>query len=378
MKLRGSHLVALAILAAVGGWMFTGQLILGGQADPNAKTIVEREAERTQEAFRVRVVEIQPTQRVETLTVRGRTQADAIVSVRAETGGTVETRLVNKGDSVKAGDLLCEIDKGVREVQLTQAETLLEQTTADYEANSKLVERGFATSSRLRSLKAAMDSAQYSVATAKQEMKRTEIRASVSGQVQSPLAEVGDNLTPGGVCVTLIDTDPMLFSGQIPEREIASVNVGMTSKIKLVSGAEVAGKIRFISRVADANTRTFTVEIEMPNKDRSIRDGLTAEASINLSPTNAYQLKPSWLTLEDDGAVGVRIVAAEDKVKFVAVKIIAQDGDSVWVEGLDAGMKVITLGQNFVAAGQVVEPFTAAQIEALEKAKQTKAAEANS
>ena len=378
MKLRGSHLVALAILAAVGGWMFTGQLILGGQADPNAKTIVEREAERTQEAFRVRVVEIQPTQRVETLTVRGRTQADAIVSVRAETGGTVETRLVNKGDSVKAGDLLCEIDKGVREVQLTQAETLLEQTTADYEANSKLVERGFATSSRLRSLKAAMDSAQYSVATAKQEMKRTEIRASVSGQVQSPLAEVGDNLTPGGVCVTLIDTDPMLFSGQIPEREIASVNVGMTSKIKLVSGAEVAGKIRFISRVADANTRTFTVEIEMPNKDRSIRDGLTEEASINLSPTNAYQLKPSWLTLEDDGAVGVRIVAAEDKVKFVAVKIIAQDGDSVWVEGLDAGMKVITLGQNFVAAGQVVEPFTAAQIEALEKAKQTKAAEANS
>ena len=378
MKLRGSHLVALAILAAVGGWMFTGQLILGGQADPNATTIVEREADRTQEAFRVRVSIIQPSQRVETLTIRGRTQADAMVSVRAETGGTVEARLVNKGDFVKAGDLLCEIDQGVREIQLAQAETQLEQASSDYEANQKLVKRGFATNSKLRTLKAAMDSAKSAVATAKQEMGRTQIKASVSGQVQSPLAEVGDNLAPGGVCITLVDTDPMLFSGQIPEREIASVSVGMTSNIKLISGSTITGKVRYISRVADASTRTFTVEIEIPNKDGAIRDGLTAEASIDLSPTDAYQLKPSWLTLEDDGAVGVRIAAADDKVEFVPVKIIAQEDDSVWVEGLSAGMRIITLGQNFVASGQIVAPVTEAQMKALEKAKKPKASEQNS
>lgn len=378
MKLRGSHLVALAILAAVGGWMFTGQLILGGQADPNATTIVEREADRTQEAFRVRVSIIQPSQRVETLTIRGRTQADAMVSVRAETGGTVEARLVNKGDFVKAGDLLCEIDQGVREIQLAQAETQLEQASSDYEANQKLVKRGFATNSKLRTLKAAMDSAKSAVATAKQEMGRTQIKASVSGQVQSPLAEVGDNLAPGGVCITLVDTDPMLFSGQIPEREISSVSVGMTSNIKLISGSTITGKVRYISRVADASTRTFTVEIEIPNKDGAIRDGLTAEASIDLSPTDAYQLKPSWLTLEDDGAVGVRIAAADDKVEFVPVKIIAQEDDSVWVEGLSAGMRIITLGQNFVASGQIVAPVTEAQMKALEKAKKPKASEQNS
>lgn len=378
MKLRGSHLVALAILAAVGGWMFTGQLILGGQADPNAETIVEREADRTQEAFRVRVTEIQPSSRVETVKIRGRTQAEAVVSVRAETGGTVESRLVNKGDFVKAGDLLCEIDKGVREIQLTQAETQLRQASSDYEANVKLVERGFATNSKLRTLKAALDNAKSAVASAKQEMDRTQIRASVSGQVQTPLAEVGDNLAAGGICVTLVDTDPILFYGQIPEREVGSVNIGMLSKIKVISGAEIIGKISYISRVADANTRTFALEVEMPNKDRSIRDGLTAEASIALSPTQAYELKPSWLTLEDKGDVGVRIVTAEDKVKFVPVKIIAQEDDGVWVEGLSAGMRVITLGQNFVAAGQIVAPVTEAQMKALEEAKESKASEASS
>ena len=189
---------------------------------------------------------------------------------------------------------------------------------------------------------------------------------------------MGDNLAPGGVCITLVDTDPMLFSGQIPEREIASVSVGMTSNIKLISGSTITGKVRYISRVADASTRTFTVEIEIPNKDGAIRDGLTAEASIDLSPTDAYQLKPSWLTLEDDGAVGVRIAAADDKVEFVPVKIIAQEDDSVWVEGLSAGMRIITLGQNFVASGQIVAPVTEAQMKALEKAKKPKASEQNS
>jgi len=358
--------------------MFTGELILGGQANSNAKTIVEREAERKQDAFRVRVTEIQPSKRVETLNIRGRTQASTTVSIRAETAGTVEARFVKKGDFVNVGDLLCEIDKGIRESQLAEAQTRLEQASEDFEANEELVRRGFATNSKLRGLKAAVDSAKYAVATAKQDMGRTQIKASVSGQVQSPLAEVGDNLSAGGICVTLVDADPMLFTGQIPEREISSVTIGMPSEIELISGKNVAGEVRFISNIADANTRTFTVEIEIPNKDKTIRDGLTAVASINLAPIEAYQLKPSWLTLEDNGDVGVRIVEKENKVVFVPVKIIAQEDDSVWVEGLNPSMKVITLGQNFVAAGEIVTPVTAAQMEELEKTKERKAAEANS
>jgi hypothetical protein len=74
---------------------------------------------------------------------------------------------------------------------------------------------------------------------------------------------------------------------------------------------------------------------------------------------------------------------SENKVRFVPLKIIAQEDDSVWVEGLTAGMRIITLGQNFVAAGQTVEAVTAAQMKELEKAKQDKnkqgkAAEVNS
>ncbi|MEP4293330.1 MAG: hypothetical protein ABJ358_15575, partial [Rhizobiaceae bacterium] len=68
MKLRGSHLVSLAILAGIGGWMLTGELIQGGQPNPNAETIAERQAKLTKAAFRVRVAELQPSERTKTLT----------------------------------------------------------------------------------------------------------------------------------------------------------------------------------------------------------------------------------------------------------------------------------------------------------------------
>ena len=77
MRIRGSHLVALAILAGIGGWMYTGQLIVGGQVDPKAETIAEREAKKTDSAFRVRVAEVQPSKREEVLTIRGRTSAES-------------------------------------------------------------------------------------------------------------------------------------------------------------------------------------------------------------------------------------------------------------------------------------------------------------
>ena len=67
-------------------------------------------------------------------------------------------------------------------------------------------------------------------------MKRTEVRATVAGQVQTPYAEVGDNLKSGDVCVTLMETNPMLFSGQVPEREIGAISTGMEAKINLISG----------------------------------------------------------------------------------------------------------------------------------------------
>ncbi|MEO1421279.1 MAG: efflux RND transporter periplasmic adaptor subunit, partial [Pseudomonadota bacterium] len=242
----------------------------------------------------------------------------------------------------------------------------LTQTQEDYDANVRLVERGFATRTKLRSLRTALDAAKAALASAEQDFGRTEIRATVAGLVRQPMAEVGDNLSPGGVCVTKMDTNPMLFTGQVSERDINAVSKGMQAMVKPISGDPQVGKISYISPLADADTRTFNVEIEVDNSSDSLRDGMTASALIDLPTTTAFRIAPSWLTLADDGQVGIRHVDQQGVVGFRPVKIIAQEADIMWVTGPDDGMRVITLGQNFVAAGEKVVPVSPEEMKQLE------------
>lgn len=356
MKVQGSQLIALAILGAIGGWMLTGDLIVGGQADPNAQTIAEREAERSDEAFRVRYISIKPDQRQEVLTLRGRTMANNTVSVRAETGGRVEDVKVRKGDRVAAGDLLCVLDDGVRGTSVAQAEAALAQAKADFEANEELLERGFVTRSRLRQLQTALDAAKANLAAAKQDISRTEVRTTIAGLVTEPLADIGDNLSPTSICATVVQLNPLKFTGQISEQQVSAVDVGMPGTVGLVDGTKIEGKIAFISPTADERTRTFNVEIEVPNADGAIREGITATAAIPLRATDAYRLIPSWITLADDGTVGVRVVGEDNSVTFKPITIVAQEDAIIWATGLTDGDRVITLGQNYVSSGQTVIP----------------------
>ncbi len=357
-KIRGSHVIALAISAAIGGWMYTGKYIEGGTAGTEgaAKPIAEREAARSSAVFRVRVQTMQPQQRTAELLIRGRTQADATISIRAETGGTLERRVVDKGDKVKPGDLLCVIDQGIRKSNLVQAEAVLAQATADYEGKDELVKKGFAAESTLRASRASMDAAMASIEAVKQDLARTEVRASVAGEITEPIAEAGDNLSPGSLCVTLIDTDPMLFIGQVSERDISRIEVGQKTAVRIVTGEDKIGEISYIAPNADPNTRTFRVEIAMDNSDGKLRDGVTATSIVQLEPTLAFKIKPSWLTLADGGELGVRGVDKENKVLFIPVKILSQAEDGMWVAGIEAGTDIITLGHEYVAAGEVVEP----------------------
>jgi multidrug efflux system membrane fusion protein len=130
----------------------------------------------------------------------------------------------------------------------------------------------------------------------------------------------------------------------------------MDAEITLITGQTVTGKISYISPSADPATRTFLTEIEIPNEDGSLRDGITASAIIGLKGTEAYRVVSSWLTLDDSGQIGVRVVEDDDRVDFVSLKIVAHTPETMWVTGLAPGTRVITLGQDYVTPGQAVEP----------------------
>lgn len=355
-RIKGSHILAVMLAGGLGYWMATGEMQVGGVSNPEngEPAIAEREAESKQELFKVRHVPLRAEMRNESILVRGRTQADAIVTVRAETAGVLERRLVAKGDTVKAGDLVCVIERGARASQLAQARAQLAQAETEFNANAELNKKGFASQNRLTALQAALDAAQAAVDAAELELGRTEIHANASGVVQDPIAEVGDMLSMGATCVTLVDTDPMLFTGQVSERDINKIEVGMAAEVKLISDDVVPGRIRYIAPSADPQTRTFEIEVEL-DETEGLRDGMTAQALINLPAGEAFRILPSWVTLADDGSIGVRTINPDDTVEFVPVEIVAQEKSGFWITGPKDGDRIITLGQEYVVRGEKVE-----------------------
>lgn len=328
----------------------------GEEIDPHL-TIAERVAQAGGSETVARSV------RTETFTVqpfaieaplRGRTKAKASVSVVPETSGVVETVHVEKGQRIAAGDLICTIEAGTREAAVTQAEAALAQAQLDYDTNAELRAEGLAPKNSERALEVALRTAQMQLDSAKTELERTKVRTQVAGIIQDPLATPGSLLGPQVPCATVVELDPMLFVGAVPEARIGLAKIGLPAKITTVTGDTVEGKVSYIASIADPATRSFPIEIEIPNPELKLRDGLTATAVVNLGTAPAHLLPQSVLTLNDDGVLGVRSVT-NDVVEFHPVTIVSDTREGVWVTGLPPKVDIITVGQEYVQAGQKVK-----------------------
>lgn len=347
------------------------------------------------------------------VTLRGQTQAAREVEVRAETSSTVISPPLRKGAFVEAGELMCQLDPGTRastlaeararlaeaiaskteaesrvpeaESRVIEAQARIDEALVNQNAARRLSEGGFAAETRvknadaalaaaeaslegakasvtaaksgLQSADAAIESATASIATAEKELERLDIRAPFSGLLESDTAELGTLLQPGSLCATVIQLDPIKLVAFAPETEVARITVGAGAGARLAAGGkEVAGKVTFLSRSADETTRTFRVEIEVPNTDLSIRDGQTAEIAISGAGTNAHLLPPSALTLNENGVLGLRTVDDAGIVAFNPVNVVRDTAQGIWLTGLADEANVIVVGQEFVTAGVTVAP----------------------
>ncbi|MEM8980736.1 MAG: hypothetical protein AAGD04_14715 [Pseudomonadota bacterium] len=132
------------------------------------------------------------------------------------------------------------------------------------------------------------------------------------------------------------------------------MKTGAPAGARLTTGQEVVGNVTFLSRSADPLTRTFRVEVKIPNPNLEIRDGQTVELVIQSDGKQAHLLPGSALTLNDEGTLGVRV--AEDGVAvFQPVNLIRDTIQGVWVDGLGATSEVIIVGQEYVTNGVAVD-----------------------
>ena len=350
-NMKPSYRAATAILVLVVVWIGSGLLTgTGGKHSTD-----DAQAKQENNIPRVRVLTLRASERAATVVVRGHTEALHAVDVRAEVEGVVKELHFEKGDQVKQGQTLCEIKLNDRGAKLDEARAGVAQMEKQYEIDNKLAAEGFQSKMKVAASKAAMEASRAQLRTMQIQLDNTRIKAPFDGIVDSRFVDAGDYMRVGDKCATVMAPEPFLAVGAVSEDEVSQIQMGGPASASLVTGEKIEGKIRFVASRADATTRTFRVEVELPNPDGKLRDGVSADIAIPVSHVKADKISPGILVLDDKGVVGVRTVT-HGLAKFMPVKIISDGPDGMWIAGLPDPVTIITIGQEFVSDGERVEP----------------------
>ena len=307
--------------------------------------------------FAVITDEITPQNWRAEILIRGRTEAERKVVVRAETPGVISQTPALLGSEVKQGEPLCIIATDARAAQRAEARAALAKAKLDYDAAVRLNEEGFRADTGVAAAKASLDLATANAERATLELNKTQITAPFDGIFDKRHVEEGDFVGIGDPCGTVIQRSPFLVTGAISEKDVAKISVGDRGTANLATGERIDGKVRFIASAADPATRTFDVELEIPNEDGKLRDGVTAEFTVFATERAAHHIPRSTLTLGQAGNVGIRSLTDNNIVEFQPVHLLGEDADGVWVSGLEGTVDVITRGQDYVKAGQTVDVY---------------------
>lgn len=299
------------------------------------------------------------------IVLRGRTEASRSVEVRAETTGQVTSSPLPRGSRVAAGDTLCTLDPGTRAASLAEArarlagaEAGLNEAQIAQNTATRLAEGGFraqnstaAADAAVESALAAVEAARAGVSAAEAELGRLTIAAPFAGVLEAEPAETGSLLAAGGLCATVIQLDPMLIVGYAAESQIDRLSEGAMAGAQLSNGTQVVGRVTFLARAADNATRTFRVEVTVPNPDLAIRSGMSADMLIAATATRGHLVPGSALTINDSGELGLRLVDATNHTVFQPVTVLRDAPQGFWVSGLPAEADVIVVGQEYVTDG---------------------------
>jgi len=349
LRLKPRYQWAGGIAILVGLWVATG-MFNSQAAQAPASDIVDKPT-----TPRVRVSQSVASERDATVIIRGRTQAKNEVDVRAEVEGVVQAIHFDKGDRVKKGDTLCEIRLNDRGAKVAQAAALVAQTQKELQVAQDLYKQGFRSKTQLAQSEAAYAQAQAGLATMNVALANTRIKAPFDGIVDDRYVNAGDYMRPGDKCEMVIAPEPFLATGTVSEQDVGGISLGDLATVKLVTGENVTGKVSFVADRADQMTRAFRIEVELPNPDAKLRDGVSAEINIAVKKVKAHHISPGIMVLSDKGAVGVRVVQ-NGIVAFMPVRVLSEDPTGAWITGLPDTVTFITVGQEFVNDGQRVEP----------------------
>jgi len=354
-----SILLAILVAVAVVGWMLSGQFGTGNASAPGGDNTPDRLAENTESkplaAMKVQTRRQSAEQITREVIVQGQVEPVRVLHMRAETAGSVREKRASKGQQIRPGQTIVQLEIDTREANLTVAKANEVQALNEFEAARKLQQKGLQSKVTLESAAARLEAARAQVKAAELEIGNATIVAPFAGRLNDMPVEVGDFIDRGGLVATLVDQSSLLITGNIPQQSVSRVSTGQRAVANLITGEQLEGNVSFVASMADSATRSFRVEVKVEDPPASIRTGISAEISIPTETLMAHLISPAILALGDSGELGVKAVDGDNQVVFHPVEVAKTESRGAWVTGIPDNADIITLGQGFVRAGETVE-----------------------
>ena len=318
--------------------------------------------------------------------ISGSLQPERRADLRAEVGALVQQVLKDNGDPVRSGDLLVRLDDSAIRDSLNSADEAVRAATQAFEQSERQVQRlktlqlqGMTSIQALEDAELRRNNAQSDLvaararaAAARQQLRRTEVRAPFDGVLSERKVSAGDTAQVGKELVKVIDPRTLRFEGLVSADRMHEIKVGQAVSFRVngFAQADFSGKVRRIDAAANATTRQVEVIVDFADGAAAPRvAGLFAEGRVETGGSQALMLAEASLVRAGESAWVWRIegkanaaVLAKTSVKLGERD--ARSGEFPVLAGLAAGDKVLRNPGSALVDGQKVEFSQAAAVSA--------------
>ena len=354
-----SALISIVAIIALVLWMLSGQFgsdDAGNNGESSTAAVTEEQKQAPK--MKVQIRELKASSIDREVIVQGQLEPAKVLTLRAETSGTIKVLNFNKGQRIRGGLTLARLAEGNRAADVAVAKAYQIEANNEYQATRKLSNQGLQSKLSLESARAKRESATAQVKAAELELSYLNISAPIDALIEDVNVEEGDFVDRGAQIATLVDNSRLLVTGRVPQQHIADIETGQNAVTSLVTGGTHNGKVSYVSSMAEDTTRSFKIEVLIDQAPANIVTGISAQINIPVETIMAHRVSPAVLALDDNGNLGVKTLAANNTVEFHKVKIVKTESNGAWVTGLPDEVTLITLGQGFVNPGEEVEPVS--------------------
>src|SRR5581483_3331899 len=199
-----------------------------------------------------------------------------------EVDGQVVAIEADLGDRVTPGQVLARVRRDEIEARFREAEATLAKAVADEGRARPLQATGVISAQEYEQVRWTLHSAQARHDQLRIQLDHTDIRAPLDGSVAARLVDRGNYVRPGTVLFRLVEDDPLKFRGEVPEREVPSLQSGQQVRVNVDAfrGETFTGQVSRIGSAADPTARALAFEAVVPNPDHRLRPGFFGHGDV--------------------------------------------------------------------------------------------------